>query len=466
MSGECSGLSFSMPAWLIVLSRIPFERALDFANKEKITEKLYPLFVHNIGGLLYHPTNERGTAALTSASDRRRADSNAPRPPTATQPPSLHHHHSMMNPVGPQGTQTPHSIAPHPGSGRPGIDRAHTMPTPPASASSVIGTGNQGSSYEWGGQSIANTVPGTQSLSIDTSISNTRSMPNTPATTPPGNNMQSITPYQGQQHFDSQKYYSGPPAPQASYAMQPTMSQQNMARFGQPMQSSYAKSDMGPPSLRGNGTGTDGDPHDIKPEQYSQAAGSNHVAHSTANGDNDDDHENDYMNTNNTSYNTARSSYTYGTAANVNPLHSDPSHVSPEINGSPHQDGSGRGTPRTTGTTQPQWGSTGYNTPPRSTTSSNLYNVMSDPRGSGVNGTSGDSYAASSYSTSINSLSAPTKRSRDDDDNDSGTRPGSQGLESGFDLKRRRTDSANPPVGGLSAVQSIKAGGGIPRVRR
>jgi protein SOK2 len=39
------------------INRIPFERALEFANKEKITELLYPLFVHNIGALLYHPIN-------------------------------------------------------------------------------------------------------------------------------------------------------------------------------------------------------------------------------------------------------------------------------------------------------------------------------------------------------------------------------------------------------------------------
>jgi hypothetical protein len=36
---------------------IPFERALEFANKERITEQLYPLFVHDIGALLYHPSN-------------------------------------------------------------------------------------------------------------------------------------------------------------------------------------------------------------------------------------------------------------------------------------------------------------------------------------------------------------------------------------------------------------------------
>jgi len=36
---------------------IPFERALALANQEKITEQLYPLFVHNIASLLYHPIN-------------------------------------------------------------------------------------------------------------------------------------------------------------------------------------------------------------------------------------------------------------------------------------------------------------------------------------------------------------------------------------------------------------------------
>ena len=36
---------------------IPFERALDLANKENITDILYPLFVHNIGSLLYDLSN-------------------------------------------------------------------------------------------------------------------------------------------------------------------------------------------------------------------------------------------------------------------------------------------------------------------------------------------------------------------------------------------------------------------------
>lgn len=38
---------------------IPLERALEFANKEKITESLYPLFVHNIGSLIHQPSHQR-----------------------------------------------------------------------------------------------------------------------------------------------------------------------------------------------------------------------------------------------------------------------------------------------------------------------------------------------------------------------------------------------------------------------
>ena len=38
---------------------IPFERALVFANKENITEALFPLFVPNLGPLLHHSINQR-----------------------------------------------------------------------------------------------------------------------------------------------------------------------------------------------------------------------------------------------------------------------------------------------------------------------------------------------------------------------------------------------------------------------
>lgn len=46
---------------------IPFERALEFANKEHITDLLYPLFVANIKTFLYHPANYVRTTAVMAA---------------------------------------------------------------------------------------------------------------------------------------------------------------------------------------------------------------------------------------------------------------------------------------------------------------------------------------------------------------------------------------------------------------
>ena len=63
----------------LIYGRIPFERALEFANKEKITEQLYPLFVHDIGALLYHPSNQTrasvGGATMAAVDRNRRPDS-------------------------------------------------------------------------------------------------------------------------------------------------------------------------------------------------------------------------------------------------------------------------------------------------------------------------------------------------------------------------------------------------------
>lgn len=52
---------------------IPFERALDLANKEKVTELLFPLFVHNTRALLHHPENramQSGVAQKQTATAR------------------------------------------------------------------------------------------------------------------------------------------------------------------------------------------------------------------------------------------------------------------------------------------------------------------------------------------------------------------------------------------------------------
>jgi hypothetical protein len=43
---------------------IPFERALELANKEKITELLYPLFVHDIGSLIQQPLTQKSGGSV------------------------------------------------------------------------------------------------------------------------------------------------------------------------------------------------------------------------------------------------------------------------------------------------------------------------------------------------------------------------------------------------------------------
>lgn len=330
-----------------------------------------------------------------------------------------------------------------------------------------MGMGNQGSSYEWGGQSIGSGVPGTQPLSIDTGLSNARSMPTTPATTPPGNSMHSMQPYQSQQNYDNSKpYYSAPPPSQTQYAPQQNIAQQNMARFGQPMQSSaYIKNEMGPPTSRGAGAASDAEHHDAKPDQYSHSQGNGQVGHGTGEGEAEHEHETDYINENSAAYNTNRGSYTYSANPAIGSITGEHPHLSPEMTGSPsHQNGSGRGTPRTTGGSQPQW-APGYHTPPRPAPSSNLYNVMSDARGSGPNGTGGDVYGTSTgpatYSSSINGTTPSNKRMREDDDQGQSGRPDSRGADSNFDLKRRKTvqeGSVGGPVGGAPPLHGMKSG--------
>ncbi|KAF2835618.1 cell pattern formation-associated protein stuA [Patellaria atrata CBS 101060] len=440
---------------------IPFDRALDFANKEKITEQLYPLFVHDIGALLYHPSNSQtraGIGGMAAVADRRRQDQRYIGTTQPPQPPSLHHHHSMSNPVGTHmNQQQPHSIAPHPSAGRPGLDRAHTFPTPPTSASSIIGMGNQGSSYEWNGAAVSN-LQSNQPLSIDTGLSNARSVPTTPATTPPGamQNMQ----YQTSQAYDSQRQmYTAPPTQQqpSQYGSQTN----NMVRYGQPLQPSpYQKNEMAPPARTAEGDQqSEVKPHDPlmnqQPEQPGHAQDENEADH---------EHEPDY--THSAAPYTANRSYTYPNATATS-LHAEHPHLSPEMTGSPHQNGSGRATPRTTVTAGGQW-STGYSTPQRGQQppSSNLYSVMSDNRGATTNGNAApDSYSAPPVQSAYPSQAYPTpnglppsnKRVRElDDDEDPYGRSGGRG-PAGEDiegLKRRKTIREGS-VGGAVGVNSF-----------
>ncbi|PGH33283.1 protein SOK2 [[Emmonsia] crescens] len=455
---------------------IPFERALEFANKEKITEDLYPLFVHDIGALLYHPTNPSSSrsGALTGRNDQRRFEaSQASRSSQGGQPPPLHHHHSMHNPHNPLTShlsQPSHSMGSHPGHTRPGLDRSHTFPTPPTSASSLMGIGSQGGSYDWPGQSMGTGVQGSQSLSIDTGLTSARSMPTTPATTPPGANLQNMQSYQSQPSYDSSKsYYSAAPTSQAQYAPHHTITQQqsNMSRYGQSIPTNpYIKNTMGPPSGR-TGVPAEPNPSETKADQYSHSQGNGQVSHGPGEGEADHDNEPEYINDTNTSYSANRGSYTYTTNPSAGNLTGEHPHLSPEMaDSSSHPNGSdSRITPRTG--SQSQW-TPGYPTPPRpAAPSSNLYSVMSDTRGTATNGTAGDSYSTSSNAPSVySSMNGSGKRMRDDDDQDQTTLSEPQNGDSTYEHKRRKTlvdgvgvgVGVGGPVGGTPlGMPSVKA---------
>ena len=424
------------------------------------------MFVHNIGGLLYHPTNQPRTNAVVQESQQRRLEGPpVTRTPQAPQHPSLHHH-SLQTPVPPHLAQPPHTMASQPGGGRPALDRAHTFPTPPASASSLMGIANQGNSYEWGSQGMSSGVANSQPLSIDTSLSNARSMPTTPATTPPGSNLQGMQFQGSQPPYDSSKpYYSTAPPSHPQYAAP------SLASYGQqnlPSAATYMKNDMGPPSARAPGA----------PSSEVEAGGDAKDRYSQSNGPTTGEggvpeQESDYVHDHGAGYNNAhRGSYTYTTNASVNTLTGEHSQLTPELSSPSQQNGSGRMTPRTGGGPPPQWAS-GYNTPPRPPATSSLYNIVSDTRGTPANGAPSDSYSVTSnsgpaYSSGMNGSlgSSGTKRMREDDEEDDTIRPDSRGTD--YDGKRRRTITevnggplAGPPLG----MQPLTAGGAMPRRR-
>jgi enhanced filamentous growth protein 1 len=390
---------------LLTSARIPFERALDFANKEKITEQLYPLFVHDIGALLYHPSNQPRPGVTNSLVADRRRDARGYLPgPQTTQAPPLHHHHSMSNPIG-AASQPPHSIAPHPASGRPGLDRAHTFPTPPTSASSIMGMDNSQSSYNWGNQGGVSGMHGNQPMTGDTGL-NSRSVPNTPASTPPANSITGLQ-YQTSQGYDAARSYTAPSMQQSQYGS-------NQMRFGGPLPSNnFQKTDMAPPPKTEGAT-------DVKPNHDGLP---NDQATHGAEEEAEHEHDTEYTHTS-ASYKPAPYGYNPNTAAGA--LQGEVSHE--DMSGSPHQNGSGRGTPRTT--TQPQW-QTGYSTPGRpQQASSNLYNVM-EPQG--TNGANG-AYFPSQYTSGNLPPSNKRVRELDDDEADDGLKrqkTGHEGVEGG-----------------------------------
>ncbi|KAK8139608.1 KilA-N domain-containing protein [Apiospora sp. TS-2023a] len=376
---------------------IPFERALDFANKEKITEMLYPLFVHNIGALLYHPTNQTRTNQVMAAAERRKQEQSqmrntpAPAPPGGVLPSIQQHHHHMGLP--PQS-----SLPSHNSSGRPSLDRAHTFPTPPTSASSVMGNMGASENFQWSQQNMSG-APSANPMSIDTSLSNARSMPATPATTPPGSSMQSMQSYpQGTQPYDNSRGVYNTATHQSPYPASHS-SPQDRNSYGQP--NSYMRNDMAPPTGRPAAPSE----QDVKPPNgmMHQSQAGEQVPQSA--GEDETEHEGEY-----THDSGARDLAVLLLAQQPRPSHSTPSRD----------------------TTPPP------RIPPPS---SNLYNVMSNDRGASNGGPGGDVYGSQNdmggslqngYAPPImNGAGGPMKRGRDDDDD----RASSGSLE----LKRRKT---------------------------
>jgi enhanced filamentous growth protein 1 len=401
-----------------VVPRIPFERALDFANKEKITELLYPLFVHNIGALLYHPTNQSRTTQVMAAAEQRRKQDHSQlqqqgqrmggqQPPSGLPSLQQHHHHSMTLP--------PQPPVPSQGGmdGRPSIARSHTFPTPPTSATAVMGGMGSSENFQWSQNQGTNPMP------IDTSLSNARSMPATPASTPPNTALQSMQPYPPatQAYDSSRQLYNAPPSQQSPYPPA-NSSPQDRNLYGQ---SGYVKSEMGPPSSRPTGGAPES--QEAKSNGMMHPGQGEHVGH---HGEEEAEHEHDAEYTHDSgAYDSNRNSYNYNQAP-VASLPSDHPHLSPEMTGpAGHQGTSGRSTPRSAAAPQSYYPQQGYNTPPRApTASSNLYSVMSSDRGT-TNGANdvyappadmGSSMQNGGYAPVMNGASGGMKRGRDDED--------------------------------------------------
>lgn len=215
------------------------------------------------------------------------------------------------------------------------------------------------------------------------------------------------------------------------------MTQSGISSYGQSLPNvSYVKNEMAPPTGRAPGA-PEAETSDLKSDRYSQ---SNGPAESVA------EQESEYLQDQGGAYGAGRGSYSYATNPSVGSLTGEHSQLTPEMTGSPQQNGSGRMTPRSSNP-PPHW--PGYNTPPRPAATT-LYNAVSDTRGTPVNGVS-DPYSMAAMPSGMGS--AGTKRMRDDEDDV--IRPDSAG---DYESKRRKTltDATIPSGLGGPLLQPMK----------
>ncbi|KAL3960896.1 hypothetical protein ACCO45_006013 [Purpureocillium lilacinum] len=369
---------------------IPYERALDFANKEKITEMLYPLFVHNIGALLYHPTNQSRTTQVMAAAERRKQEQGQIRTPRLA---SRRSSNIITTPW------------PFPARSR----RFRLRPTWRGRRSTVL--------IRFPRLLLAPRALWEPWARQKASSWQGQGMNGTQATTPPGSSMSSMQSYSSaaQGYDGSRQLYSAPASQQSPYQSNTNGAQDRM--YAQP--GSYPKNEMAPPSNRAAPGGHPGDQHDSKPPNgIMSEQGAQHQA-----ADDEPDHEHDAEYTHDSgAYDASRTSYNY-TAPGVGSLVSD-GNMPSDMTGSPsHPPASGRATPRTAA--------------PTSRTTRNIRAtarlLASSRRATYMTNSMANGYAPQAP---VMNGSGGMKRGREDDDDlRSNDGPGGMGL----DLKRRKT---------------------------
>ena len=405
--------------------------------------------------------------------------------PSSQHPPTLHAH--AMSPLGHLPSHS--NLAPHPQM-RPEMSRAITFPTPPSSASSLNMNGSE-NPYWNQPQMMQNS--GSQPLAIDTVINSSRSMPTTPATTPPGNALAQLQQYPTPGSFNEPR--SSPLyATQSQSMSQSSVSQQNMNRFGPPLPNPHyinqqRDNNMPPPTSRGpnasrpssSQNNPDGQVKDENEEQ-SGIVEEEEQEQQEEEADHEPEHEydsgnvNQYNNANGRGYFNSVETPHLSPEMTGSPGHQGPGtpnrsvYSTPNVNVSRNMDNVGQTTPRTATTPQQQqWvPNSGYSTPPRGAPNtsgvrgnpppaargiySNIMGDGADRAVEGTNGASGDNYGqhgmgvpvTPQQTPSYGSLNGSNKRIREMDDQESHSRPSSRGDEErgandGNELKRRKT---------------------------
>ncbi|CAI4215182.1 unnamed protein product [Parascedosporium putredinis] len=325
---------------------IPFERALDFANKEKITELLYPLFVHNIGALLYHPTNQTRTSQVMAAAERRKQEQSqlrAPQPNPSGLPSIQQHHHAMALP-GPQPPAFANYVEAY-------LGACSHVPHP--SDQRFKRNGKHGTFGK-----LPQRALNAQYTSYDASRHEHANHATVPSAT--------------QAYDASRQMYSHSTTQQSPYQTSAPSSQDRPTGSVSANEQADNKGPNGILSSDQNGQG---------------------VSHGTGEEEHEHDHEAEY--THDSGYDANRASYNYPAPA-VGTMSGDHSHIAPDMTGSPnhHAPASGRATPRSAAQPQSYYPQpTGYTSPPRvPSASNNVYNVMNNDRGA-TGGQTNDVYA-------------------------------------------------------------------------